>query len=93
MPLFAKPDFSDLRLLKRTPLTEVIAEQLQSYIVGGVFKPGERLPTQEVLSKTFGVSRNTLRLAISIVADNGLIEKRQGSSAIFVKVSKPLLKG
>jgi GntR family transcriptional repressor for pyruvate dehydrogenase complex len=92
MPLFAKPDFSDLRLRRPTPLAEIIAEQLQHYIVSGVFKPGERLPTQEVLSKTFGVSRGTLRLAISIVAGNGLIEKRQGASAIFVKASKLLLK-
>ena len=78
MPLFAKPNSSDRSLRRPTPLPIVVAEHLQRCIMGGVFKPGERLPPQEVLSKAFGVSPNTLRLAFSRVAGDGLIEKRQG---------------
>ena len=80
----AKPNFSGRPLSKPPPLTLVVAEHLQRWIVSGVLKPGERLPTQKVLCKAFDVSHDTLRRAISRIAEGGLIEKRHGSVAYFV---------
>ena len=59
--------------------TEQIAEKLISMIVvDHTFAPGERLPTEEALSKELGVSRVTLREAIRILGAQGIIETKRG---------------
>ncbi|HHY62395.1 MAG TPA: GntR family transcriptional regulator, partial [Bacillota bacterium] len=54
-----------------------IASQLKNDIVRGAF-PDNRLPTEEELSQRFGVSRNTIREALSMLEMDGLITRRQG---------------
>jgi GntR family transcriptional repressor for pyruvate dehydrogenase complex len=85
MSMSAKPNFSGRPLSKPPPLTLLVAKHLQSWIVCGVLKPGERLPTRKVLCKALDVSELTLRRAISRIAEGDLIEKRHGSVAYFVK--------
>src|SRR6185437_16969821 len=41
-----------------------IADRLRDQIDGGLLQPGERLPSEPDLVKTFDASRNTVRLAI-----------------------------
>ena len=55
-----------------------IYNSLYSDIVNGVFKEDEILPSEPILSKQYSVSRNTLRQALAILIEDGLICKSQG---------------
>lgn len=55
-----------------------IAEELRARILSGVYVSGGLLPSESVLSGEFGVSRVTVRKALEILRDDGLVASRQG---------------
>ena len=55
-----------------------ISQTLHSDISSGGYQPGEKLPTEEMLSRRFGVNRHTVRRAISDLVDQGLVRVEQG---------------
>lgn len=60
------------------PKYRTIADELRSQILGGALRPGDRLPTEPQLVDTYGVSRNTVRLATAVLVNEGLIERVPG---------------
>lgn len=60
---------------------EALAQAIRQAIADGVYRMGELLPTEEALTARFGVSRQTVRRALALLADEGVIEKRQGSGS------------
>ncbi len=64
---------------ERIPLYYQLENVLREKITSGTVTPGERLPTESELIDQYGVSRITVRQALSALADDGLIERRQGS--------------
>lgn len=62
-----------------TPLYRQIAEILRDRIKSGIFEPGSRIPTEHELCDSFGVSRISIRQALAELANDDLLEKRQGS--------------
>ncbi|MCI9146887.1 MAG: GntR family transcriptional regulator [Hungatella sp.] len=63
---------------------EIIAQDIQSKILSGFYKPDEKLPQELELCKEYGASRITIREAMEHLVHNGLITKRRGSGT-FVK--------
>ncbi len=62
--------------------------RLFSDLQNGVFAEGEKLPGEVALAKQYGVSRNTLRQALAILAEDGLITRSQGKmTTVSVKKS------
>src|SRR5690554_293231 len=59
-------------------LADTIVEQLETMILEGALKPGQRLPPERVLAEQFGVSRPSLREAVQRLAAKGLLTSRQG---------------
>lgn len=59
-------------------LSDDIVSKLESMILEGTLKAGERLPAERVLAEQFGVSRPSLREAIQKMAAKGLLVSRQG---------------
>lgn len=59
-------------------LADTIVEQLETMILEGTLRPGERLPPERVLAEQFGVSRPSLREAVQRLAAKGLLSSRQG---------------
>jgi GntR family transcriptional regulator of arabinose operon len=47
----------------------------------GVYRDTGRLPTEMQLASMYGVSRQTVRRALGILVEEGLIERRQGSGS------------
>jgi len=66
-----------------------IEEELASRIERGVLEPGTRLPAERELAQSLGVSRMTLRQALSRLDHRGLVERAQGSGTF---VSQPKLR-
>ncbi len=71
------------RLIDRTetsvPLYVQIAEGLLDKIESGELTSGDRLPSERELSETLGVNRLTLRRALRVLEDQGLLIRRRGS--------------
>jgi DNA-binding GntR family transcriptional regulator len=57
---------------------QYVADTLRRQILQGQFGPGERLPAERELCEQFAASRITIRRALLILADEMLIQRRQG---------------
>ena len=81
-------------LLDRTPhLPSRVANALQAEIAKGQIKPGDRLPGEQALAETFGVSRNVVREAIARLRSDGVVQSRQGIGAFVIRdASSPILR-
>jgi len=73
-----------LQPLKRTSVGPQVFEQLKNQILNGVWKPGDKIPSEHELTKLLAVSRISVREALHRLAALGLIETRQGGGT-FVK--------
>ena len=76
-------DFGQIRRSEHLPAR--IAQQIGSDIQEGRLKPGDRLPTEHFLAKSFGVSRSVVREAIAQLRNEGLVETRQGVGAFVTE--------
>ncbi len=64
--------------VSRSRPVDRVAEQLRDAILGGSPAPGEALPAERELAVSLGVSRLTLRAALSRLEAEGLVRARQG---------------
>ena len=55
-----------------------LSQHLQQQIAKGDLSPNEQLPTEDVLTETFGVSRGTVRKAVDLLETQGLVRREQG---------------
>src|SRR5512139_1621567 len=59
-------------------LAEMVAGRLAGWLLDGSLRPGDRLPSERELIARLGVSRATLREALTTLAESGVIEARPG---------------
>ncbi|WPU96751.1 FadR/GntR family transcriptional regulator [Mucilaginibacter sabulilitoris] len=64
--------------INKKSLAEEVAEQLRAAITSNTYKVNEQLPTEPELMKQFGVGRSSIREAIRILANSGLLRVQQG---------------
>lgn len=62
-----------------------IKEYMKSQIDNGAWKPGNQIPVETELVELFGVSRMTVRQAISELVKSGYLVSRQGSGTFVMK--------
>lgn len=63
---------------------QAIAADIQRSIEAGALKPNAKLPTVVELCEAYGVSKITIKRAIDLLTDKGLISSRRGSGT-YVK--------
>lgn len=63
----------------RAPVPRTVSDHLQALILQGGLRPGDRLPAQRDLAQQLGVSRPSLREAISVLETMGLVSVKVGS--------------
>lgn len=68
----------DILKAGRSPLFLQVAELLRQDIDAGRFASGQLLPTFDEIGDRYGVSKITVRQAIQLLADEGLVEPRRG---------------
>nr|WP_321986209.1 FadR/GntR family transcriptional regulator [uncultured Lichenicoccus sp.] len=78
------------RLSRGPHLPALVASSISREIAEGRLRPGDRLPTEQALASTFGVSRNVVREAIARLRFEGLVWSQQGRGA-FVSETKPVV--
>ena len=55
-----------------------LAAHFRDQIMAGTLPPGSQLPTEIELTETFEVSRNTVRQAMNLLVNEGLLARTQG---------------
>jgi len=66
------------------PLYVQVARTIKEEIVGGIHPVGTLLPTEEALCERFSVSRYTVREALRILRDDGLVTSRRGAGTTVI---------
>ena len=72
-------------IIQKKPLADMIAETLKQQITEGTYRVGDKLPTEPELMKTFGVGRSSVREAVKLLVNMGVVRVQQGSGT-FVAV-------
>ncbi|PSB11371.1 GntR family transcriptional regulator [filamentous cyanobacterium CCP2] len=72
------------------PLHLFVSERLREQIINGQLQPSEQLPSEHQLMAAFGVSRITVRRAITNLVNQGLVVVQQGKGA-FVKEQRKVI--
>ncbi|WP_027135622.1 FadR/GntR family transcriptional regulator [Geminicoccus roseus] len=80
-PLFGRID-------RPRRLPDEVAGSITSAIESGQLRPGDRLPTEAELSRTFGVARTVVREAISFLRYNGVVDSRRGVGAFVADLGQ-----
>jgi GntR family transcriptional repressor for pyruvate dehydrogenase complex len=65
-----------------TRISDTLAAELESRILEGSLKPGDRLPSERDLAVELGVSRPSLREAIQKLVSKGLVVTRHGGGTV-----------
>lgn len=66
------------------PLYIRISRTLKDEIVSGVYPVGSLLPTEDSLCERFSVSRYTVREALRLLREDGLVSSRRGAGTVVV---------
>lgn len=61
------------------PLYQQIADRLRGELADGIYRTGEQLPTENELAGQLGVSRPTVRQALEVLTNEGLLVRVKGS--------------
>ncbi len=64
--------------VSRDSIADQVARQIRRLILNDRVAPGSRLPAERDLAQRFGTNRNTLREAVRLLEEEGLIRVRQG---------------
>ncbi len=65
---------------KQSRVFQDVVEQIQNAIISGKLEPGSKLPAERELKDMFNTSRGTLREALRVLEQKGLIEIKLGVS-------------
>ncbi|MGO2245796.1 MULTISPECIES: FadR/GntR family transcriptional regulator [Halomonadaceae] len=76
------------RIAQQGSLSVHVANQLETLITQGKVAVGDKLPTENSLCESFGVSRTVIREAITHLKSLGLVETRRGVGTSVLRSSK-----
>ncbi|SCY10121.1 FadR/GntR family transcriptional regulator [Desulfoluna spongiiphila] len=89
VPLQKNQDMADKPVFKPAQpgrAVEDVSLQIEAAIMGGAFRPGDKLPSERELQVHFGTGRGVIREALRILKQKDLVEVKKGSKGgAFVK--------
>lgn len=65
-------------VIKRKGLTDQVIDRVRALVAKGAYGVGDRLPSQAELCSAFGVGRSTIREAMRVLANRGMVDVRHG---------------
>ena len=78
---------------KKTAKYRFLVDTIKEKIKSGEYAPGERMESENTLSEQFGYSRQTVRQALGVLEQEGLIERRRGSGTYIRAENRRVPKG
>ncbi|HZQ80874.1 MAG TPA: FadR/GntR family transcriptional regulator [Gaiellaceae bacterium] len=85
-PLTGSTSAARLQQVRVPRVYMVIVDQIRRLIETGVLAPGERLPTERALAEELGVSRSSMREALTALEVMGIIDSKPGSGNYVVQI-------
>jgi GntR family transcriptional repressor for pyruvate dehydrogenase complex len=80
-----------LKPIARSPLYEVVAERLREFIDAQKLQPGDRLMSERELAEQLGVSRTSVRQALTALRVVGLVEIKHGDGVYLLRPPSDLI--
>ena len=77
-----EPSYDD-----RLPRYQRLRDDLAAKIADRAWRPGDRLPAELDLAESYAVSPGTVRRAIGLLVEDGLLERRQGTGTFVRRAS------
>ena len=74
-------------IVQKKSLADRVAELLRQQIAEGVYKIGDKLPTEPELMKIFEVGRSSIREAVKLLVNMGVVRVQQGSGTFVAETS------
>lgn len=71
----------NVRETTANPLYDELATTLRENILTGVYPPGSKIPSESELMEDTGLSRSTVRRALDVLVEEGLLTKERGRGA------------
>lgn len=75
------------------PLYLQIKEKITALIDSGEYLPGEMIPSEREMAKTFGINRMTVKKAISLLVEEGVLNSEAGRGTFVRKFDTRLALG
>ena len=77
----------------QSPLYQQLMARLKNDILAGVYPSGARIPSEQLLCETYGVSRVTVRKAMLDLVQEGLLVRKQGKGTFVAdeRIQRDLL--
>jgi GntR family transcriptional regulator len=63
----------------RRSLRHSLAQELRTRILAGEWRPGDRIPSEPELARREAVSRSSMRAAITMLEEDGVVSRKHGS--------------
>jgi GntR family transcriptional repressor for pyruvate dehydrogenase complex len=77
-----------LRPVERNPLYKQVLDRIQASLDAGAIRPGDRLPAERELAVQLGVSRTSVRQALTALEAQGVVDIRHGVG-VYVRETEP----
>lgn len=74
-----------------TALYEQVYRSLKNEILDGIYKPGDRIPSEKELTDSFKISRITSKKALEKLVEEGIVYRQQGKGTFvsqYIEVNK-----
>lgn len=78
----------DVRAGEAVPFYRGVANTIGERILSGEWPIGSGLPSETALAQTLGVNRSTMREAIRVLEENGMLRRRPGGKRLFVSAPR-----
>lgn len=76
--------------MKQIPRYRTLYQTLRKHILGGIYREGDLLPSENELCSIYGMTRPTVRQALASLASDGLIRKHQGKGSIVHRMPREI---
>jgi GntR family transcriptional repressor for pyruvate dehydrogenase complex len=85
------PQLMFTSVLRESSLSGRAESQIETLILEGQLRPGDRLPSEKELGARLGVSKTVIREAIRSLAAKGLVEVRAGSGTYVLDLGQEIV--
>ena len=77
--------------LNRTPVYEQLIRQTERFVLTGIFKPQDQVPSVRALSVELGVNPNTIQKAYSQMEASGILQSVPGRGRFVTGEAKEII--
>lgn len=69
---------------RNEPAYRLVARNIEAKIMSGQWAIGDRVPSETKMASDFGVHRSTVREAVRVLEQNGLVRRHDGGKLLYV---------